>query len=811
MNLLIRYLLIASAFTPLIVFKKTLFPFIFSKTLFLRGLVELIVVFFLIHLIVSFKKSTSELRNLKVYIRHPLFIGIGLLSLSLFVSTIFADNSYRAFWGDLERGEGLFTLLHLGVLFLFMLSFFEKEDWMRFFKTSLFVGFIVAIIAMIQHTGIGAHLLPQWIDPSTFRPGSTLENPAFMSAYLIFIVGLSLLVCVQYPLGAYKKIFSWPSFSLLTFIVSIIAIFISRTRGALLGLGAGFLFLVVYGALSNEGVRYFLKNRMWANIRNFCRVLVLFVIVVGTIFVITRNALLWQKIPGLDRLAQLNFRDASVQTRRVALGSSWRAFLERPLVGWGVENYKVAYAKHYDPEYARAAETWFDRAHNRIVDVGVMQGVFGLVVYLGIWILLFYTLFKKSTILGRKNAVIIAATFITYFIQNLFLFDMPVTYIMQLVLLGFIITKTSEENSISLRYAIKPLYVRITQIGSILFLGFLIYIFYAYNYIPYTQTATYKRLIDSKNGEKILAESSRFLSPYNYTQQTIRFFLIDTLYASDVVNKKQFEPLIRIAVESMDEVVNKEPGHDPRYLIILAEVFNEKGKEEEKFLDTSIHYLERARELSPYRQDVFYLLAFAYAGKHRNDEAIALTREAVNLSPLVGRAHFNLGLHLVLAGRKHWVEGEAELVRARELGLIAGPNFVKEISNFEIIYKKMLLTYVRERDLESVLRVAKAFKEVASEDLHKDLDTLVGLARMGRWEEIDIIFHVITPEEEQAFDFNNLLFKYIKEKNKERLLAVLDEYKKTITDVIIKEDLDILMELARQGKWEIIENTFIDK
>jgi len=440
-----------------------------------------------------------------------------------------------------------------------------------------------------------------------------------------------------------------------------------------------------------------------------------------------------------------------------------------------------------------------------------MQGVFGLVVYLGIWILLFYTLFKKSTILGRKNAVIIAATFITYFIQNLFLFDMPVTYIMQLVLLGFIITKTSEENSISLRYAIKPLCVRITQIGSILFLGFLIYIFYAYNYIPYTQTATYKRLIDSKNGEKILAESSRFLSPYNYTQQTIRFFLIDTLYASDVVNKKQFEPLIRIAVESMDEVVNKEPGHDPRYLIILAEVFNEKGKEEEKFLDTSIHYLERARELSPYRQDVFYLLAFAYAGKHRNDEAIALTREAVNLSPLVGRAHFNLGLHLVLAGRKHWVEGEAELVRARELGLIAGPNFVKEISNFEIIYKKMLLTYVRERDLESVLRVAKAFKEVASEDLHKDLDTLVGLARMGRWEEIDIIFHVITPEEEQAFDFNNLLFKYIKEKNKERLLAVLDEYKKTITDVIIKEDLDILMELARQGKWEIIENTFIDK
>ena len=54
-------------------------------------------------------------------------------------------------------------------------------------------------------------------------------------------------------------------------------------------------------------------------------------------FWLTRDALVWQKIPGLNRLAQtkiLDVNDPSTQFRLITWKLSWNAFKEKPIFGW---------------------------------------------------------------------------------------------------------------------------------------------------------------------------------------------------------------------------------------------------------------------------------------------------------------------------------------------------------------------------------------------------------------------------------------------------------------------------------------------
>ena len=68
-------------------------------------------------------------------------------------------------------------------------------------------------------------------------------------------------------------------------------------------------------------------------------------------------------LPGA-RLLLIDPSDAAAQTRFWAWGSAWRGFLERPILGWGPENFSTVFDKHFDARFfvpGKATETWFDR------------------------------------------------------------------------------------------------------------------------------------------------------------------------------------------------------------------------------------------------------------------------------------------------------------------------------------------------------------------------------------------------------------------------------------------------------------------
>ena len=113
----IKFLLLATALTPLIFAPAVIFPFILGKAFFFRVIIEIALVLFLIR---------GQFSNIA---KKPLFILVALFFASAIISTILAVNPYRAFWGEAERMEGLFGLLHYFVFFVMAISIFEKKDW----------------------------------------------------------------------------------------------------------------------------------------------------------------------------------------------------------------------------------------------------------------------------------------------------------------------------------------------------------------------------------------------------------------------------------------------------------------------------------------------------------------------------------------------------------------------------------------------------------------------------------------------------------------------------------------------------------
>lgn len=754
LQLTIKILLYLTALTPLVVSQKTIFPFVFGKIVFFRGLVEVTLILFLIYLFFNLKNLQT--RKLKDLIKNPLFIFILLFFVSFVLSAGFSDNSYRAFWGDIERGEGLFGLIHYLAFLLMALAIFEKKDWLNYFKISLVVGFILIFYALLQFLGIRNFPLALAPEP---RPISYIGNPAFLATHMFFLMMFGAIVFL-------KTSKLWRYFSFLIIVLSVLTIFISGTRGAILGLGAGIFVLLLWFSIS--GRRYFF------DLRKISVFLLILTVLLGAVFWFTRENLFWQKIPGLDRLAKtaaLDVNDPSTQFRLITWKLSWKAFKEKPIFGWGPENYLMAYEKHYDPEYAVYGETWLDRAHNKIIDVAVMQGIFGLLAYLGIFAAVFYNLFKRLKTADSFYAPLIFSLLIGYFVQNLVLFDQIVSYAAFFAILGYILSGEQIESAAfeSPLAGFKKLSLSVIAILIIIASG---YSLYAYNYVPFVQARTFKASPGaSQNVAVVEAEIRKAIYPYNFSQYNIRGSGVDTIYMNqyfynlEYAKNPKFRPLGDILIEAIDEVARREP-FDARIFIRQVEMINgltrimENEKETKPLFERAEKLMRKAIELAPHRQEVYYHLAFNLAGQGRFEESLETAKYAISLNPKVARAHFHLALMLAIANKN---EEAAEILGTVEnldptLGslmdgdrsttlliynLTSQPEKIAKLIieslnrgekyYFERRYYENILGYFAvKKDADNFIKVAAYLKEF--NDLKEDMEVLIDLAEKGNWD-----------------------------------------------------------------------------
>ncbi|MBU1629464.1 O-antigen ligase family protein, partial [Patescibacteria group bacterium] len=390
---------------PLFFWPVVIFPFVFSKLIFFQFLIGLT---FPAYLILAWIEPRYRPKPTILYVSIiAYFIALG-------ASVVFSVDPSRSWWGNQERMNGLFTLLHF-LAWLSMATGLLKNwvNWRRLLNYQICLSVFMAMVALLQKP------FPNLLSfPAGARVGGLLDNPIYMASYQIFNLFFIALLLLKKPSKGMKIFYG------LVAVLDIGAFLAAQSRGALLGLAVGvFVFAVVYGFLTpSKKARRLVLAGILACVVGY-----------GLLFAFRTTDFVQHS--GLARFTDFT---ATTRTRLIAWEIAWKGFLEKPITGWGFDSFHILFNQKYNPESLRFGyyETWFDRSHNTIMDVLSMTGLFGLVTFAAIFIALFVSVFRarKKGWLDVPITSVLVALPVAYFVQNLFVFDHPAAFSMSYLL-----------------------------------------------------------------------------------------------------------------------------------------------------------------------------------------------------------------------------------------------------------------------------------------------------------------------------------------------------------------------------------------
>ncbi len=625
MKQVIKVCLLVLAFTPLIVDKSVFAPYVSGESIFIRGILVIVSVLFLINFFYKKEFKSEVVEKVNKIIRNPLFISISVFIFVVIVSTIFAVDKYGAFWGNLERAEGLVGLIFFFSFFVFSLLIFEKKDWLSFFKLILIVTLVLVIKEFIQYQG------------GLERPNSFVYNPTFLAGYLLFSIFSSIIVFKEsiQSKGLIEK--GWKYLSIIVIILSVIGIFLTQTRGSILGLAVGFTSILIYGVVKGRGISY--KK---FNLRKISIIILCCIFVFGAFFTVTRKSEFWQKVPGISRVAVISSEDATTNTRLLTAKLSLEAVnpaknnIKKLLIGWGPENFTLAYQKYLNPLQFKYETNWFDRAHNKIFDVLVMSGILGLVAYLALWFYFFkFILRKKEFSLVNTGLLFVGVSFLVHL---LFIFDHITTYIPFFAVLSFAVFLAVGDNT-DIEFKNSSQYNnKVKVIAGVFFSVLVLFLSFVFtiNDIPgYIDMKEYLSLKKANNPELMLSKVDSIFTPFTIAQANIRNDFLITYGSNTDMKNTTLVKLNEIATAKEEEFINKRP-FDSRSLVYLANVYSGKGKDlkDQSLLEKGEGYFRKVIALAPNRPDSNYGLALNLYYQMKFGESFVYFEKALDLDSI---------------------------------------------------------------------------------------------------------------------------------------------------------------------------------
>ena len=813
---LIRYLLFATAFAPLLYSNKFFFPYITQKLFFVRGVIlialaiALILFLFRIHKQrphkLAFLKSALISVKDKIHTTpaiKPLFAFGALFVISQILSTIFSEFPYRAFWGTLERGGGLFNTLHFVVFFLLLVIFFTKKDFRQYFEFSVAVGFIVYLYAIFQALKFTQLPFAFAYDP---RPGSFIGNGAFLAAYSFFVMIVAVITAwfsKEQKSGSQKF---WFTFSIVTMVVTPIIIFLTRTRGALVGFGVSIIAVLVYSVFKKTQVnadqgnqhspsQVFEKRKFRrVNQRSIAAAALIVLVVFGLTLFLTRDAAIWQKVPGIDRLVQTSGPGGgSTQVRLLGWKLAVNAFLEKPIFGWGPEHYLQIFQERYNSEFDAYGEVWLDRAHNGILDVAAMQGLVGLIGYIGFLVGLLWFFFRTGP--NFNSRFFIGVILLGFVVQNLFLLEEFHTHAPFFALAAAVVAGVfsknkeraleieSQELKISAIAEHSTPQERPTSLMSVPLIGISLLIFTATSFAIYktvlvpTVQAYYTHKAEApQSKEEFFNFFGEATKQYNFAQYSIRSYLFDFFYANQttVFTDSKLVDVGNSFINSINEVLEREGAHDIRLHIRLSQAHYEMAKQIPPIEEPISHYrageeiLRKALLISPLKQELIYGLGFALTGQGRYEEAVELMRkniESNSQSSHISRLHYYYGLILAASGR-----GD-RAIQAFDDARRADPQ----------------LTGFSENDIKGLFSIYESLGEYA-----RIIDIVTESAKQRLQAKIGLEYYEIA------------LPYYLHQEDGENMIVIAEFIAKKFPEK--KSDMEAIIDLVRDGEWSILKS-----
>lgn len=703
--------------TPLVVASHYYFPFITPRNMYFRTLVEILVIVYLA--LIAHNRAYLPRKNI-------LWILLSLFAIALTISSLAGGDFSYSMWSNYERMEGLVTIYHLLAFFFVIFGTFqERTEWESMLQMSIFVAIVTSLIGLSQVLNINILLASS----GGARSSSTLGNATYLSSYLLihsffalyFIMktkersdlwfyryGFSGLVIILIALqvwfsfsastgsarGMLQQLFAspflWGAFAVLAIIagsqfakhrlelkqVRVLSLFfysicvalfmflivMTQTRGATVGL--------VLGVLAAAVMLVFRRGEEVA-VRIGATIFMLLVIGFGFWIFTNRDSQFVKDQPLLERIATISLDDATTQSRLATWKVAYHAFLDKPMFGWGVENFHKAFNLYF-PTVIYQDEgnpLWFDRPHNLLLQYLVEGGAVAFVLYCSFLIAAVFLLLQRAR--DQRMGILFSAFLIAYIGQNIFVFDSINSYVPFFLALGFIAFLVTKQQGDSL--AIRPVpRTRIATVAIILgiaLVGIAVYQYRAmamnYNFVTYYRdqlsqpgvynTETTKKIFETIDAGPRLGRAE-LLGMYSE-------------FATGVLQDKavpdyDITPMVAGIVERLDTYIKDHPG-DARMDLFLMNLYLNADKINAAYSDRLLELSKDALALSPTRPQIYYMTGRAHIIRGEKDEALADFRKAVELAPNVFDAHWNLFAAYVTVGKRE--EAVAEVTKLKQL------------------------------------------------------------------------------------------------------------------------------------------------
>lgn len=650
----LRWLVLAGIFsTPfisLIVANSMFFPFITGKAFTFRILIEILAGLWIILMFVSpeHRPKSSLL----------LWLVSSLLAV-LTVSTIFGVDSYRSFWSNFERMEGLISYLHLFLFFLVAGSMLIKEKWWGvFFKAVLATSLILVVHGFFQLLG------KIEIIQGAGRVEATFGNATYLAAFLLFSIFLALFMWWRDQKRPWAK-FIYP----VLFLAQIVMLFNTQTRGAAVGLVGGFavmLGLIVWFG----GAAPRLRRVALASI--FCLVLATVLL-----FVFRQSALV-QNNQVFHRLATISLKAG--EARFTIWQMTLKGFRERPIFGWGPENFIAVFDKFYDPQLY-GEEEWFDRAHNIFLDRLVQTGVLGFAIYVSLYLIALYYIWRYREPDDLIEPSILTGLLSAYLIQNIFVFDNLMSYLLFMSLLAYWHHRSARAATLPAldRRTVSGAKLAPIGIGMAVLVAGLIYFV---NVKPIMASRGLIGALSSSSPAGRLESFEKILAKKTFGTAEFRVQLASEasqILGADKVEMIWKQRFFELAERELKLQVEDSPLQ-ARYPLYLGLLLKSVGRSTE-----AIEYLELARERSPRKQTILLALADSYLVAGDKDKALEIAKQIYDSAPKYVQARMAYGLTLIYHNRLE----EAE----------------KILSSIKVPVASLINAYLAIDDYQSVLKL----------------------------------------------------------------------------------------------------------
>jgi hypothetical protein len=621
-----------SFLTPLVVSPRGfIFPFIVPKIILLRSLVLLMVGVYGGLLSINWEKYRPRM--------NPLTIAVLAFWVSFAVSTFVGVDWYRSFWDSHERMLGLFTVTHYVLLYLVLVGVVRQEkDWKILIRVFLGAGGLVMVIGLLQK--LQPDLL---LNNGSYRVSATLGNAIYMSGYGLFLLFFGAVSYVR-TLPVEK---TWRIYALSTGLLGFIGIFLGGTRGTLLGLMAGLCVMAVCAVgISKES-----KVRRWG-----VGILAGIAVIAGLLWMYRTTSFV-TSIPAVGRIVSTDFSHIGENTRIMAWGVAWDGFLDKPVFGWGPNNYFYTFNTFYRPEFLRYGygETWFDNAHNIVMNTLATQGVFGILTYLSIFGVVGYSVFvaRKRGQMGDAELIVLVGFFVGHFIHNIFVFENPTSYLYFFFALGYVYVRTRQDIDDGVSSHKSHLSTG-TAVGIGISMFLLIFVF---NINPAKANRATLHAIQSlyRGEDSIPTYMSAFSVPTPHVDD-VRSDLARTVgqIASSMLQQGKQEELLLLIDRAINDLQENMVLHprDVRLYLSAVDLYQQRASitRDTENIQSATEMAEKAVFYSSHRQQALFTLASLMVQQGRFDDAERVLITTKDFDQQIGEGWLRLLAHYVDRG-----------------------------------------------------------------------------------------------------------------------------------------------------------------